>query len=192
MCICTGKLSSLLLIGLSLSSLPYQQKPHLAWTVWSWHFHWSPVMTERDLLKCDGRSWLLLSFLFMPFGAQKSLAFCLLSTWWYCQTTYPSWRFKIPLQRPQCTSTGVWVSNVQLLLKSPVVWNDWRLKPYETNTFLVVLSTHSKWAQIGCKFNPDLQTSANVLVNLIQPSGLFHPVSGFIVKSFTVPYMLPQ
>lgn len=82
--------------------------------------------------------------------------------------------------------------DVQLFLKTPVVWNDWRLEPYETNPALLVLSTHSKWAQIGCKFNPDLQTSANVLVNWIQPSGLFHPVSGCIVKVSLCPTCCPN
>lgn len=130
--------------------------------------------------------------LFMLLEAQKSLAFCLLLTWWYCQTICHTWLFKITLHGPQFTFTGVWASNVQLLLKWPVVWNDWSLKPYETNTFLVVLSTHIKWAQIGCKFNPDLQNSAKVLVNLIQPSGLFHPVSGFTVKVSLCPTCCPN
>lgn len=84
-----------------------------------------------------------------------------------------------------------WIRS-KLFLKSPVVWNDWRLKPCETNTLRVALSTHSKRAQIGCKFNPDLQTSANVPVNLIQPSGLFHPVSGFIVKVSQCPTRCPN
>lgn len=100
--------------------------------------------------------------------------------------------FYITWHGHQLPFTEVRASNNQLLLKSPLVWSDWWLKPYETNTFLVVLSMHSKWAQIGCKFNPDLETSANVPVNLIQPSGFFHPVSGFIVKVLFCPTHCPN
>lgn len=110
---------------------------------------------------------------------------CFLSNHLPHLTFYITWRGPqfLSLKLEQATTSCYW---------SPVVWSYWRLKPYETNTFLVVLSMHSKWAQIGCKFSPDLETSANVPVNLIQPSGLFHPVSGFIVKVLLCPTCCPN
>ena len=152
----------------------------------------TPAVTTWELLRCDGRCCLHLPFLFVLLGAQKFLAFCILPTWWYCQTTYRIWLLKSIYTGLSLLSLEFEQAMSSFLLKSPAVWSDWRRKPYEINTFLVVLSTHSKWAQIGCRFNPDLQTSVNVLVNLIQPSGLFHPVSGFIVKASLCPICCPN
>lgn len=133
----------------------------------------------------------ILLWLAFPLGAFGSTSLFLHSTSWCCETTYYTWLFKplymglgsLPLEFEQAMSSFRW-SPQQCELAAG--------KPCETNTSLVVLSRRSKWAQIGCKFNPDFETSANVLVNLIQPPGLFHPVSGFTVKSFSAPYMLPQ
>lgn len=162
-----------------------------ACTVQSCHLYCSSIMTKW--LNNDQVWWETQptsAFLLCAFGSTKISCFLFHSYLMVASNHLLHLTFYITWHGPQFPFTDVRASNN--LLKSPVVWSDWRLKPYETNTFLAVLSMHSKWAQIGRKFNPDSETSANVPVNLIQPSGLFHPVSGFIVKVSLCPTCCPN
>lgn len=183
--------SPLLLTGPSLSPLPCQQDP--------------PCMHSPTLVTCTvAQEWPSGSFS-RVMGDPAYICLSPLCFWEHKISGFPSHSylmvlsnhllhltFYITRHKPQFLSLKFEQATTSFYWSHPVVWSDWRLNPYETNTFLVVLSMHSKWAQIGFKFNPDLETSANVPVNLIQPSGLFHPVSGFIVKVLLYPTSCPN
>lgn len=128
-----GEASSLLLIDPSLSSLSCQQKTQTACTVWSS----SPALQlSNDQVGVSQVWWEILptsAFLLCALGSTKSLAFCLIPTWWHCPTTYYTWLFTSldmglsylhwvrSKQQPAFTEV---TSSVQLL-KAETIWNQY-------------------------------------------------------------------